>query len=244
MTDVPLQPHELDEAVSALKHALKRETLYRPLQSDNQRRLFDNPSLCKTYDDALVVYWQFFVKDKSPASVVFRGIDLLTRVLILEGGVGPLTNTFPAAALWIACKVVLGQDNPYNMSYDFLAVWHECQECEQEQATTRECELLEADAYILHLLDYDVFPSSPFDMLCMCLRICNANMSHKASMKRRIIQTLMIVEGRQSVLNHPPSHVVIVMCELCRIPAPTFLPITHVDPELRHEIREAWLVTE
>jgi hypothetical protein len=224
-----------EEDEMALRHHMKHT--WRPVNSQHfQQLLQEYPQMGDVLTGGVTVYWELFLNGVMPAWVVLTAIDLLQRALLADAGAAPLTPCLPAACLWIACKVVEGQDCKFTWGEDFRRMWNEsCDDAKLHVTLTR---LLDADAHVLVQLEFRVTYATSYDLVKLVLRNSSLDRTVHVRISVRVVEALMVLEGGPEMLRWRPSEVASALCRCARVSVPDYFPEVH--PELAQAVHDAW----
>lgn len=208
---------------------------WRPVDVSMERRA----ELKERLDDGLSVYWEIFLASGSPACVVLTAIDLLQRVLLADQGAAPLTPCLPAACLWIASKVVEGQNSPLTSGPDLLHTWNDvCMQLSLPRMITVLSQLVEAEVHVLTQLQFQVTYATTYDLVAALLRLAPVAREARLRATIRLVETLMLLEGKPQMLQYTPSQVAASLCPYLNLTPPAYFDIP--PPSLIQEVEAAW----
>lgn len=227
-----------DDCQLSLQHQVKHT--WRPVDAERAARLFqENQQLDEVMEEGLNIYWEIFLASKSPACVVLTAIELLQRTVLADQGVAPLTPCLPAACLWIASKVVEGQNSPFTYGSDFLPTWNDaCEQLALQRYAAVLAQLLEAEAHVLVQLRFEVTYATTYDLVAALLRMADLARDVRLRGTVRVVETLMLLEGKPHMLEYRPSEIAACLCSHLNVPVPDYFPTPSLS--LQEEVNRAW----
>jgi hypothetical protein len=213
---------EAEDTRIALTHALTH-TSWRPLSSEAADVLVHKPALRCMYDLATETYWELFATAPGwPPCTPFAALALMQRVLLAEAqgkgkqkreGEGDIMDHIAPACLWIATKVVEGQEACASAEC-FCADWNTV-----ARVRIYSRDLRRAEVEVLNALQHDVTQPTTYDMCVMCLRLAaGVSQPTKEAALRDMTNLLIVVEKMPEALRFAPAHMCLALCASCHIP--------------------------
>lgn len=196
---------------------------WRPVQTPDLEPLFGEPRRLSAFRAARDTYWDIYSSGSLAPCTVFLALSLLQRCYLQavdeeEGGGGERVDDsdIPVATLWLAVKVMEGQDCAL-LGYGSVVCW-EWNKFSAHHITPPG--LLRAERETLRRLEVDVMTPTTFDLYICCLRLSQLRQQQKEEALERGMELLILIEGRAETLSYEEQEVVAGMCMVYGVPLP------------------------